>query len=118
MQCGSNNLTRPGYSSNLELLNALDFDLPEKADGQAIRMAQEAFRFFRAVLDLTPSRTRPHRPEWLSEFEFEASWLAARVDEGQEPVRLLATHRVRSGISSPPSGIVLAIPFPCDLAVL
>ena len=48
--CGSNNLTRSGCSSNLELLNSFSITA-EKLDEELVRMAQEAYEFFIRACD-------------------------------------------------------------------
>src|SRR3954466_8562435 len=50
VQCGSNNLTRSGCTSNLELLNSFTVTLDESGE-EAVRLAQEAYAFFRRACE-------------------------------------------------------------------
>ena len=55
--CGSNNLTRAGCSSNLELLNAVCFEFDGKHDAE-IDVAKEAFGFFEQAVKHTTDEMR------------------------------------------------------------
>jgi hypothetical protein len=72
--CGSNNLTRSGCSSNLELLNAVSLDL-ENTDEEALRLVQEGYRFFKRACDDAEQGTGGIAREWLEDLPKRIPWL-------------------------------------------
>lgn len=74
--CGSNNLTRAGCSSNLELLNAVPFD-PGAADAEGALLAREAFAFFREASRHVVDPIRRIVTSWLDEVARDQPWLQA-----------------------------------------
>lgn len=92
VQCGSNNLTRSGCTSNLELLNAFMIDLEGESD-EAIRLAQESLAFFkRACDDADPEIGRIAR-EWLEEASAATRWLTVSLPpKNNRKVRLVHTY--------------------------
>ena len=94
IQCGSNNLTRSGCSSNLELINAIPFEFNNEY-AEAMRLASQTLAFFkRAAQDADDEASRiitswiadaKRDHEWLSEFE--------QVEEGaNSPLQLIHTY--------------------------
>ena len=69
VQCGSNNLTRSGCASNLELLNSLPFEFGEVEDSATANLAQQALRFFRKALLHTDEEIARIAQAWLHEAE-------------------------------------------------
>jgi hypothetical protein len=88
--CGSNNLTRSGCSSNLELLNSIPFEFSDE-DIEGTRLAHEALGFFsRASEDADQEVGRIVR-QWLAEAQDRYPWQS--VPEIAEPsVRLVHTY--------------------------
>jgi hypothetical protein len=92
VQCGSNNLTRAGCSSNLELVNALQVD-PDLASEEGIRLAQESLAFFKRVCDDGEEQTGRIAREWLEELTEAAPWLAVSLPAtDRRKVRLIHTY--------------------------
>ena len=65
--CGSNNLTRCGCSSNLEILNAQDVD-PEIQPGGGDSLAGEAFAFFQRAAENAVGEPGRIVRGWLGEY--------------------------------------------------
>src|SRR3954469_24887960 len=72
--CGSNNLTRAGCSSNLELLNAVCFEFDGKHDAE-IDVAKEAFGFFEQAVKHTNEDIARIANDWLQETARGFPWL-------------------------------------------
>jgi hypothetical protein len=120
VQCGSNNLTRSGCSSNLELLNAFAFNLDsENGSVQAMALARQAFSFFQRACNDAEAETGRIASEWLRESLSNAPWLATPVTPSESRnVRLLHTYegslweRLRSLLrKSPPHRLLVISPF-------
>lgn len=118
VQCGSNNLTRSGCASNLELLNSFSITLDgEKED--AIRLAQEAYAFFKRACDDADQETGRIARQWLDELPRDAPWLAAELPPSEErSVRLVHTYdgslwdRLTSILDGdPPKRLIVISPF-------
>ena len=78
--CGSNNLTRSGCSSNLELLNAIRYEFAS-VEHEDLDVARETFAFFkRAVLDVDEGIARI-LTEWTDDTETMFPWLRDKVAE-------------------------------------
>jgi hypothetical protein len=92
VQCGSNNLTRSGCSSNLELLNAFAFG-GEGDHQEAIHLAKEAFTFFKHVCDDAEEESAKIARKWLEEAAASFPWLAQPLpaSEGRS-VKLIHTY--------------------------
>jgi hypothetical protein len=90
--CGSNNLTRSGCSSNLELLNAFTF----RGEGDiedATHLAQEAVRFFQHACDDGENEPARIGRAWLNEAAKSSPWLTQPLPaNGSRRVRLLHTY--------------------------
>ena len=118
VQCGSNNLTRSGCSSNLELLNSFSFDLEGEGE-EAIRIAQEAFVFFKHACDDAKEETGRIARQWLEEMTGMAPWLTAPLPQNDNrSVRLLHTYegslwdRLETILNhSPPDKLLVISPF-------
>src|SRR6266849_4454007 len=90
--CGSNNLTRSGCSSNLELLNAVPFDL-EGEYPEGIKVAREAFAFFQRAAKNSDDTIARIAVEWIEETAATYSWLKEPVDgEAERKIRLIHTY--------------------------
>lgn len=118
VQCGSNNLTRSGCSSNLELLNSVSFTLGGESE-EGIRLAQEAFEFFKRACDDTDQETGRIARKWLEELPRVAPWLSVPLSQNDSrKVRLLHTYegslwdRLSAMLDgSPPKKIQIISPF-------
>ena len=92
VQCGSNNLTRSGCTSNLELLNSFSITR-EKEHEESVRLAQEAFAFFKRVCDDADQETGRIARQWLEELPRDAPWIAAELPSTEKrAVRLVHTY--------------------------
>ena len=92
IQCGSNNLTRSGCSSNLELLNSFSITA-EKKNEESIRLAQEAFAFFRRACNDADQEAGRIAREWLDELPRYAPWLATEIPPAEKrSIRLVHTY--------------------------
>ena len=118
VQCGSNNLTRAGCSSNLELLNAFTVDLAEESD-EAVRLAQDSLAFFKRACDDADKETGRIAREWLEESSEAAPWLTALLPpRNNRKVRLVHTYegslwdRITILVDkSPPQKLLVISPF-------
>jgi hypothetical protein len=92
VQCGSNNLTRSGCSSNLELLNSISFDLKD-GNKEAIHIVQEAYAFFKFACNDAREEAGRIARQWLEELPKIAPWLTASgPEEGNRGITLLSTY--------------------------
>ncbi len=92
VQCGSNNVTRAGCSSNLELLNSFRVDLEADTE-EAVRLAQEALSFFKRACDDAEEQTGRIAREWLEDVLKSAPWLAVSLPpKDHRAVRLVHTY--------------------------
>lgn len=90
--CGSNNLTRSGCSSNLELLNSFSITA-EKLDEELVRMAQEAYEFFIRACDDADEESGRIARQWLEELRIDAPWLFAKIPTNtNQAVELVHTY--------------------------
>jgi hypothetical protein len=76
--CGSNNLTRSGCSSNLELLNSVSI-MSEVKNDEALRLAQESLAFFKRACDYAELETGRIARQWLEELPTYITWLAEKL---------------------------------------
>jgi hypothetical protein len=92
VQCGSNNLTRSGCTSNLELLNSLTVTL-DKSGEDAVRLAQEAYAFFRRTCEDADQETGRIARQWLEDAGRDVPWLTAGLPPTERrSVRLVHTY--------------------------
>lgn len=92
VQCGSNNLTRSGCTSNLELLNSFTITV-ENENTESIRLAQETFAFFKRACDDADQETGRIARQWLDELLKNTTWLASELPPSQQrAVRLIHTY--------------------------
>lgn len=92
IQCGSNNLTRSGCSSNLELLNSLSVDLTDEND-EPLRLAQEAHAFFKRACNDAENETGRIAKQWLDDSVASIPWLGTKLKPNNErAVRLVHTY--------------------------
>lgn len=89
--CGSNNITRSGCSSNLELLNCLTFELTD-AYLQEMRLAAEALRFFRRAAHDGDDEMGRMAAEWIDEAAARFQWLDQVEDETPRAMRLVHSY--------------------------
>ena len=91
--CGSNNLTRSGCSSNLELLNSLPFDFEGDYE-QEMLVASEAFRFFKRAAEDADDAIGRIVTEWIEETVATFRWLdqPAEQSEADRTVRLIHSY--------------------------
>jgi hypothetical protein len=118
VQCGSNNLTRSGCSSNLELLNAFNFG-GEGDHEEATYLAQEAFTFFKRVCDDAEEEPAKIARKWLEEAAACFPWLTQPIAVSMSrKVRLVHTYegslweRLAATLdATPPSRLLVISPF-------
>ncbi len=92
VHCGSNNLTRSGCASNLELLNSFSIT-PDKENEESVRLAQEAYAFFKRACDDADQETGRIARQWLDELPRDAPWLATELPPNEKrAVRLVHTY--------------------------
>jgi HKD family nuclease len=117
--CGSNNLTRSGCSSNLELLTSIPFSF-DGDPGASLRLAQDAYSFFKRACDDADQEPGRIARQWLDELRTVAPWLTAAMPkkDTHDPVRLLHTYtgslwdRLTAALdTSPPRRILVISPF-------
>ncbi len=90
--CGSNNLTRSGCASNLELLNSFSIT-PKKENEESVRLVQEAFAFFRRACDDADPETGRIARQWLEELPRDAPWITAELPSTEKrAVSLVHTY--------------------------
>lgn len=116
--CGSNNLTRAGSASNLEILNA--FDTRSDADNDDARsLAVEAFAFFRRACDDVEQSIGNLARVWLGDLAESAPWIASSTTAAsRRRVRLVHTYdgslwrRVCDLLDAqPPKQLMIISPF-------
>lgn len=85
VQCGSNNLTRSGCASNLELLNSLPFEFGVEEDSATVGLARQVVAFFRQASQHTDEEVSRIAQEWIQEAEKVYPWpKEADTDDGIE----------------------------------
>jgi len=89
--CGSNNLTRSGCASNLELLNAVPFDFENDCDAE-LALAKEAFAFFEAASEHSDEGFSRILNEWMSETATTYPWLREPTEVENRNFQLLHTY--------------------------
>jgi hypothetical protein len=115
--CGSNNLTRAGCSSNLEILNSLQFP-NEEDEYDSRQLARDALEFFSmASKDADDSLGKLVRG-WMEEFADTATWTApARPAGKRQRARLLHTYSgpiwrtLGNLLQDPPKRLMVVSPF-------
>lgn len=90
--CGSNNLTRAGCTSNLELLNAVQFAFGG-ASSSELDVAREALSFFERAVTDTDDEIARIASEWINETKSVYPWLKEPVNgrDGRS-IQLLNTY--------------------------
>lgn len=74
--CGSCNLTQPGCTHNLEMLNAVHIELEEgQRPPPSVALAQQALAFFDAALEANERRTAALARGWIDELKTAYPWL-------------------------------------------
>ena len=118
VQCGSNNLTRAGCSSNLELLNSFRVDIEGDSE-DAIRLAQEALAFYKRACEDAEEQTGRIACNWLKEVTRAAPWLMASFPPPESrKVQLIHTYQgslwerlCAEWQASPPTRLLVISPF-------
>jgi len=89
--CGSNNLTRSGCASNLELLNSITFlfDNPIAAE---LDLAREAFSFFESACMHADDGIRRILKEWFAETAHMYPWIKDKISSHNHNPQLLHTY--------------------------
>ncbi len=80
VMCGSNNLTRSGCSSNLELLNSIPFEF-EDENPKAMQLASATLSFFQRAVQAADAEVGRIALEWIAETKREYRW----VEQYKEP---------------------------------
>lgn len=92
VHCGSNNLTRSGCASNLELLNSFSITA-DKENEDSVRLGQEAYAFFKRACDDADQEAGRIARQWLDELPRDAPWLATEMPATEKrAVRLVHTY--------------------------
>lgn len=91
IHCGSNNLTRSGCSSNLELLNVVPFEMTNDYT-EELALAKDVFGFFKQAAWDTDGEVGRIVREWLQETEATFPWLMEEIGNGNRQMRLLHTY--------------------------
>jgi len=92
--CGSNNLTRSGCSSNLELLNAIPFNV-EGDFKEEMNLAKEAFAFFKQAARNADSEITRIAIKWIEETTSTCPWINEPTDDQTErKIQLIHTYDV------------------------
>ncbi len=91
--CGSNNLTRSGCSSNLELLNSLPFGLTDESRAE-MRLAAEALQFFKRAAQNGDDEMGRMAAQWIDESAARFRWLDqfAKEQETNRSFRLVHSY--------------------------
>jgi len=91
--CGSNNLTRAGCSSNLEILNGATFDHQDD-NSEPRNLAREAFRFFEQAAKEADAEVARIAGKWLAEVRSDHLWLSEPMEApvGGRKLRLMHTY--------------------------
>jgi len=118
IQCGSNNLTRSGCSSNLELINWIPFQFDDE-NTEAMRLAAHSLSFFSRAADDADEEVGRIVSDWIKETKRDHSWLSDyEGDDDESSVRLIHTYdgpiwdRIAATIEgSPPKQFFIASPF-------
>jgi hypothetical protein len=124
--CGSSNLTRAGCASNLELLNSFTI-AGDVEDPTAVRLACDAFGFFRKVCESAGNEPARVARAWLDELAGQTPWLTTNTrGDTVPPVQLLHTYegslwdRVVAEVGDkPPMKCLIVSPFyDCDAELM
>jgi hypothetical protein len=92
VQCGSNNLTRSGCSSNLELINSIPFAL-EHPNTESMQLASAALRFFQRAAQDTDAEIGRIASGWLAETMKDHLWLNDYKEaSADQQVKLVHTY--------------------------
>lgn len=118
VQCGSNNLTRAGCSSNLELLNAFRVDLAGDTE-EAIRLSQEALAFYKRACEDAEEQTGRIAYKWLEEVTKAVPWLMLPLPRSElRTTQLVHTYQgslwerlCAEWQASPPTRLLVISPF-------
>lgn len=90
--CGSNNLTRSGCTSNLELLNRIPFDHADDAEN-ALDIAKDAYHFFVEAAKHAPNQIGKIAQKWLAETADTYPYLRHKTKERDGNVTLLHSYQ-------------------------
>ena len=92
VQCGSNNLTRSGCSSNLELLNSIPFELDDEYS-DAMLLAKDALSFFKRAAQDTDDEVGRIITGWIEETKKAHVWLNDIEAESEDrQLKLIHTY--------------------------
>lgn len=92
VQCGSNNLTRSGCSSNLELINSIPFEF-EHENAESMQLASAALRFFQRAAQDTDAEVGRIAAGWLEETIKDHRWLSEFGEaSADQQTRLVHTY--------------------------
>lgn len=120
VMCGSNNLTRAGCSSNLELVSVVDVEEQEQREGlERLMVVAEAIAFFRHALDEAEEAVGKIARSWIEELVEECTWLQQSAPKGLvRKLKLLHSYEgslwegcLREIGDVPPRRVVALAPF-------
>ncbi|XZE45226.1 phospholipase D family protein [Pirellulaceae bacterium SH467] len=92
VQCGSNNLTRCGCSSNLELVNSIPFEFDDN-DSEEMQLASDTFRFFSRAIEDADDEVARIVSGWLADAKKDyPAFIADRDSPPDQRIRLIHTY--------------------------
>jgi hypothetical protein len=96
--CGSNNLTQPGSTHNLELLNRVPVRVEDgERDVAHLALVREAIQFFKGCTAHGEAHAARIALKWLNELEEDFRWLGSIHDGGVDGGPVLV-HTLRGGL--------------------
>jgi hypothetical protein len=115
--CGSNNLTAPGCTSNLELANRVPVPVEDGRPSPATaHVARKAYHFFERCLEYGASDAANLAAEWLHELKSQFEWLGA--DAVYDPVPDVDLVHTLDGGDWPALGTLVNGGSPARLVVI
>lgn len=92
IQCGSNNLTRAGCSSNLELINWIPFEFNDEYP-EAMRLASHTLSFFGRAAQDADHEVGRIIAGWIADTKRDHEWLSKFEEDGENShFRLIHTY--------------------------
>ncbi len=95
--CGSNNLTQPGSTHNLELLNRVPVRVEGASEIAHLQLVREAIQFFKDCTAYGETRASVIASKWLGELENEFPWLSRIHQHGRNEGPALV-HTMHGGL--------------------
>ena len=97
--CGSCNLTQPGCTHNLEMLNAIQIEVEEGQRAPAtVSLAQQTLAFFEEAIGDSDSRAAKLATDWLEDLKEEVAWLRSTTRQRKVDGALRLVHSLGGAI--------------------